>query len=203
MNDSIRALPRSIQCKDGPVEVRYLTAADENAILAFARDFPSHDLLFLARDITEPDEVKGWIRENEAHTMTTLLATRGKEILGCSIIERGRMSRASHVGELFVLTAPAMRGKGLGRQLTQEAFAVALGMGLEKITTQMTIDQQSAIEVFESMGFRGEALLRDHVKDRDGSKHDLVILSHDVARFQAQLNAYGRPEALGETLDQA
>jgi RimJ/RimL family protein N-acetyltransferase len=50
--------------------------------------------------------------------------------------------------------------------------------------------------VFESMGFRGEALLRDHVKDRGGAKHDLVILSHDVARFQSQMDAYGMTEAL-------
>jgi hypothetical protein len=45
------------------------------------------------------------------------------------------------------------------------------------------------------MGFRGEALLRDHVKDRSGTKHDLVILSHDVARFQSQMEAYGLGEA--------
>jgi hypothetical protein len=41
------------------------------------------------------------------------------------------------------------------------------------------------------MGFRPEALLRDHVKDRDGRKYDLLILSHDVAKFQAQMEAYG------------
>ena len=50
--------------------------------------------------------------------------------------------------------------------------------------------------MFESMGFRGEALLRDHVKDRDGIKHDLVILSHDVARFQSQMEAYGMSDSL-------
>ena len=45
------------------------------------------------------------------------------------------------------------------------------------------------------MGFRSEALLRDHVRDREGVKHDLVILGHDVARFQAQMQAYGLTEA--------
>ena len=197
-NDSVRALPRSVQCKDGPAEIRYMTAADEAAVLAFARGFPSHDLLFFANDITDPNEVKRWVRENAAGTMTTLLGVRGDSIVGCAVVLRSMLSRSNHVGELFVATAPAMRGKGLGRLLTQEAFAIALGMGLEKITTQMTVDQKGAIEVFEEMGFRGEALLRDHVKDRDGSKHDLVVLSHDVARFQTQLAAYGMHEALGE-----
>jgi hypothetical protein len=66
---------------------------------------------------------------------------------------------------------------------------------VEKLTAQMTADQRGALAVFESMGFRGEALLRDHVKDRDGVKHDLVILGHDVARFQAQMQVYGLTEA--------
>lgn len=43
--------------------------------------------------------------------MTTLLATRGEKIVGCALILRSRLFRSSHVGELFVLTAPAMRGK--------------------------------------------------------------------------------------------
>jgi hypothetical protein len=55
----------------------------------------------------------------------------------------------------------------------------------------MTADQTSAIAVFEEMGFQAEALLRDHVRDQSGEKHDIVILSHDVERFQSQMQAYG------------
>jgi L-amino acid N-acyltransferase YncA len=89
-----------------------------------------------------------------------------------------------------------MRGKGLGRLLTQEAFAIALGLGIEKIVAHMTVDQKGAIAVFESMGFRPEALLRDQVKDREGRKHDLLILAHEVAKFRAQMDAYGVTKAL-------
>jgi hypothetical protein len=49
--------------------------------------------------------------------------------------------------------------------------------------------------VFEGLGFRGEALMRDHVRDRDGTKYDIVILSHDVAEFGSQMEAYGLTEA--------
>ena len=80
--------------------------------------------------------------------------------------------------------------------LTQEAFALALELGIEKMVAQMTVDQKGAIAVFEGMGFRPEALLRDHVKDREGKKHDLLVLSHDVARFESQMDAYGVSEAL-------
>ena len=96
-----------------------------------------------------------------------------------------------HVGDIRVLVAPDMRGQGLGHILAQEALATATAMGLEKLTVRMTIDQQAAIAVFESLGFRGEALLRDHVKDRAGKRHDLAILSHDVAEVSARRSAYG------------
>jgi hypothetical protein len=48
----------------------------------------------------------------------------------------------------------------------------------------------------EGLGFRGEALLRNHVKATDGSKHDIALLSHDVARVQSQMEAYGLTDAL-------
>ena len=184
--------PRTVTCKDGPVEVRHMTAADEGALLDFARQFPSHDLLFFRRDITQPAVIGQWVEDLRRGVQKTLLGVRDGKIIGRAIVHPGEASWSPHVGELLVFTAPAMRGKGLGRQLVQEAFALALSMGLEKIVTQMTVDQRGAIEVLEGLGFRGEALLRDHVKDRDGSKHDLVILSHDVARFQSRLTAYGR-----------
>jgi RimJ/RimL family protein N-acetyltransferase len=84
----------------------------------------------------------------------------------------------------------------VGRALSQETFALALEMGLEKLVVQMTVDQVSAIAVFEGMGFRGEALLRERVRDRDGNKHDIVVLCHNVAQVRAQLEAYGLPEAV-------
>jgi hypothetical protein len=62
----------------------------------------------------------------------------------------------------------------------------------------MTADQEAASVVFETLGFRTEALLRDHVKDREGRKLDLLIMAHDVARFLAQMEAYGLAEALEE-----
>ena len=55
----------------------------------------------------------------------------------------------------------------------------------------MTVDQQGAIAVFESIGFRGEALMRNHVKGADGRKHDIVLLSNDVVLSQAQMEMYG------------
>jgi L-amino acid N-acyltransferase YncA len=50
------------------------------------------------------------------------------------------------------------------------------------LTARMTPDQRGSITLFEETGFRGEAMLRDHVRDRDGNVFDLAILSLDLRR---------------------
>jgi RimJ/RimL family protein N-acetyltransferase len=187
--------PRTVHAEAGDLELRYMTATDEAAVLAFARALSDHDLLFLPRDIAQPKVLAAWIAKIERGALTTLLAARSGTLVGCATIASEEFSWSAHVGEIRVVVAADVRGKGIGRLLIQELFRIALSLGLEKLMAQMTVDQRGAIAVFESMGFRGEAMLRDHVKDRSGTKHDLVILSHDVARFQSQMEAYGVGEA--------
>lgn len=102
------------------------------------------------------------------------------------------------MGELRVLIAPDVRDTGIGRVLIQESFLLAISRDLEKLTAQMTTDQKGAIAVFQDLGFIAEALLRDQVKDNKGETHDIVVLSHNVADFQARMEQYGLAEAFGE-----
>jgi RimJ/RimL family protein N-acetyltransferase len=80
--------------------------------------------------------------------------------------------------------------------LVQESFALALGFGLDKLVVQMTVDQGAAIALFEELGFRAEAVLRDHVKDREGRSHDLALLGHDIDEVQARMQVLGLDQAL-------
>lgn len=196
MNDAAKLrLPRLLDLDGEAIELRAMTGADEAAVLTFANAARAHDLLFLARDITHPKVVKAWVRDIEAGTITTILAWRGEAIVGCAAIIRDPLSWSGHVAEIRLVLLDSLRGKGLGRLLTEEAFATALAHGAEKITARMTLDQKGAISVFEGLGFTLEAMLRDQVKDREGRKHDLLMLSHDVARMSAQHEAYGLGEA--------
>lgn len=193
----MRSYPETVRAGAEEVTLRYMGAGDGEVILAFARALPEHDLLFLRRDITEPDAVDAWISDIERGAVTTVLAERAGNVVGYGTIHRDDLPWSRHVAELRVMVAESMRGKGLGRILTQESFAIALELGIEKMIAQMTLDQKGAIATFEGLGFRPEALLRDHVKDRAGNKHDLLVLSHEVAAFESRRAAYGVNEAFG------
>jgi L-amino acid N-acyltransferase YncA len=179
--------------------IRAMQADDAAAVLAFARALPVHDLLFLPRDITHPKVLDAWVQELERGTLTSLLALRDGEVLGCATVVYDPLSWSKHVAELRVLVGVDARGRGIGRKLMEVGFASAVALGIEKLVAHMTIDQGAAIATFESMGYRAEGLLRDQVKDRDGVTHDIVILSHNVAAVEARADAFGLSEQFPET----
>ena len=173
-----------------------MAPADEAAVLDFAQKLPVHDLLFLPRNISEPKVLAAWIKEIERGSITSLLAVKSGRVVGCGTIVRDPHSWSPHVGEIRNVVSPDVRGQGVGRALSQETFALALSVGLEKLLVQMTVDQTGAIAIFEGLGFKAEALFRDHVRDSAGQNHDIVVLAHNVAQVRAQMEAYGLPEAV-------
>jgi RimJ/RimL family protein N-acetyltransferase len=193
-----RSYPRRVNTEAGEIEFDLMRRADEAAVLAFAKALPTHDLLFLPRNISQPKVLSAWINEIERGDIVSLLARRGSAVVGCGTLVRDSHSWSPHVGEIRMVVSLDVRGQGVGRALSQETFALALSFGLEKLSVQMTVDQRAAIALFESLGFKAEALLRDHVRDAS-QKHDIVVLGHNVAQVRAQLEAYGLPGAVTPT----
>lgn len=192
-----RTYPRRSSLGNADIDIDLLGADDGPDIARLIQQLPTHDLLFVSRDLGHPKVVSAWLDALADDRVTSLAARCDGELVGCTAVVTDPRSWSRHVAELRVMVSPAWRGRGLGRLLIQECFALALGLGLEKLYVRMTVDQRSAIAVFEELGFRAEAVLRDHVKDHDGSPHDLAILSHHVAKVQARLEACGVADALG------
>jgi len=191
-----RSYPRRVNTEAGEIEFHLMTRADEAAVLDFAKALPTHDLLFLPRNISQPKVLSAWVNEIERGDIVSLLALKDSAVVGCGTLVRDSHSWSPHVGEIRMVVSLDVRGKGVGRALSQETFALALGAGLDKLTVQMTVDQRAAIALFESLGFQAEALLRDHVREVDGRTHDIVVLGHKVAQVRARMEAYGLPGAV-------
>ncbi|MCA8899838.1 MAG: GNAT family N-acetyltransferase [Hyphomonas sp.] len=182
--------PKTVPAKDTAFTLRLPVAKDAEAVHAFACALPAHDLLYLRRDISKRPVVDAWLDSIEDGESIALLAEQDGALVGMSAIMMDRKSWSPHVGEIRVLIGEAARGKGLGRMMIQESFLQALDLGLEKIVAQMTLDQGGARAVFEEMGFQPEALLKNHVRDRNGEDHDILIMSCDVASASERMQAY-------------
>lgn len=189
----MEGFPKTVTLKGQTISVRMMTTTDGPRLRTFAQQLSDHDLLFLRRDITKQSTVDTWVRNVADGTMYTVLAEEQTRVLGYSSLYRNDFDWSRHVAELRVLVAPQARNLGLGRLLTREAFNVALTLGIEKIVARMTPDQTGARTVFEELGFRPEALLRNEVKDRSGKTHDILLMANDVATFLARGEAYGIP----------
>ncbi len=176
--------PIQIKLRDGrQATIRLMEAGDRDAIVKFASQLPADDLLFLRIDITDKDVVRQWIDAIKAgHTVTLLAEIDGAIAAYASVhLDQARWTR--RVGEIRINAGPKFRGLGLGRRLTHEIVELARGLGLKKLTAQMTPDQTAARSAFEHLGFQVEAVLTDWVEDRMGRARDLLIMTHDVAGF--------------------
>jgi RimJ/RimL family protein N-acetyltransferase len=174
-----RDYPTSVTLRDASeVEIRLMTAADRDAVLAFARKLPQEDLLFLRVDLTEQRVVDDWIAHLESGHSTSLVAYDGSGLIGYATVHTDPAPWTRRVGELRVNVSPSYRGKGLGRILTAQIFDIARGLELSKLTASMIVDQHDAQTAFRHLGFVPEAILAEHVEDRNGMARDLVIMSH-------------------------
>lgn len=173
------------------ITLRPFERADAEGVRAFASRMPLHDLLFLSRDIRHPRVISAWLDQIAGgQIISTLAIDAAGGIVGCTALVRDELSWSRHVGEVRLLLLPETRGTGLGRVLAEHCVTTARELGLAKLTVRMTPDQGAALKVFEDMGFRPEALMRDHVQDDDGVTHDIAIMALDLMRHDSTHAAY-------------
>ena len=67
--------------------------------------------------------------------------------------------------------------------MAQEVLAQAADEGLHKVMVQMVVDQHPALHLCARLGFRHEAVLKEHVQDQHGQLRDLVIMAYFIQDF--------------------
>src|SRR5258705_6047109 len=121
-----RSYPRHAKTDAGDIEFRLMSRADEAAVLDFAQNLLTHDLLFLPRNISQPKVLSAWINEIERGAITSLLAVKAGKVVGCGTLVRDPHSWSQHVGEIRMEVSQDVRGQGVGRALSQGNFTLAM-----------------------------------------------------------------------------
>jgi ribosomal protein S18 acetylase RimI-like enzyme len=167
-----------------------LDADHVDALARFFAELPDGDLTFVKEDVGGPEAIRAWMRPGRQW-----LAVIEGEIAGfVAVLPLHGWS--DHVGEIRLVVHPRHRGAGLGRTLARHALLRALDQGLAKVVVEVVADQEALLGMFSGLGFTGEALLTDHVRDRSGGLHDLVLLAHHVEATSAAMRAVGLEEEL-------
>lgn len=173
--------PKKVILKEGtPVILRPMVREDEEGLLAFFRGLTDDDRMFLRDDVTSPEVIRDWAENINHNRVLPILALDGDRVVGDATLHRYPFTWMRHVGSIRVVVSPDFREKGLARVLAAEVFANAVSIKLDKLTAEMLTDQHEARKVFSKLGFRDEAILKDHVMDVEGNKHDLLVMSNDV-----------------------
>jgi ribosomal protein S18 acetylase RimI-like enzyme len=160
------------------------------ALLAFFAALPEGDLTFIREEVHDPETVRAW-----TGTGGRWVAVEDDEVTGYVAV-RPLPGWSDHVGEVRLVVAPSRRGAGLGRELARRAVAEAVGSGLTKLVVEVVAEQGAALALFTELGFTGEALLTDHIRDRNGDLRDLMVLAHHVSSTWAGMDAVGVADEL-------
>lgn len=64
-----------------------------------------------------------------------------------------------------VAVHPLLRGRGFGRKLMEAMVEYASGQGIRDITLDVRVNNQTAINLYESCGFVKEAIRKDYYRE--------------------------------------
>jgi ribosomal protein S18 acetylase RimI-like enzyme len=159
-----------------------------DALVRFFAALPEGDLTFIKEEVTDPGTVRSWTEGHSAGGRW--VALDGEDVIGYVAV-RPLPGWSDHVGEVRLVVAPAARGSGLGRELARHALVGAVGSGLSKLVVEVVAEQGAALALFTELGFRGEALLVDHIRDRTGQLRDLMVLAHHVGATWSGMDTVG------------
>lgn len=157
------------------MEIRQLEDRDRDALMRFFARVPAADQTFFKEDVHDPVVADGMTVPGPARAV----AIEDGEVVGwLNVVPLHGWS--DHVGDVRLIVDPGFRARGIGRLLAQRAIVEALALDLKKVVVEVIAEQDETIRMFRSLGFDPEALLADHVRDRDGELRDLMVLSQSV-----------------------
>ena len=165
-----------------------------DALLRFFAGLPEGDLTFIEEAVTDPGTVRSWTEGDAAGGRWVAVDDDG-EVAGYVAV-RPLPGWSDHVGEVRLAVSPSRRGQGLGRELARRALVEAVGSGLTKLVVEVVAEQTAVLALFTDLGFSGEALLTDHIRDRSGQLRDLMVLAHHVGQTWSGMDTVGIADEL-------
>lgn len=174
--------PKEITLRDGrAITLRMLESDDEERLAEFFATLPRGSTQFLKHDVRDRAVVKQFVANLNTDSILPIVAVSadGKIVADATLhmVQRGWRR---HVGEVRGVVAEEYRRQGVATALVRELVEQASVRGLKKLKAEILDSQTGAFKVFQRMGFKEEARLKQHALDLDDQLHDVLILTNAV-----------------------
>ena len=155
--------------------------------MEFFCGIPREERFYLKDDVTSSRVISEWVSRMDYSRVLPLVVTIDERIIADATLHHRRAGARRHTAEVRVLVHPEYRDQDVAGIVLDDLIRIAPTRGLEKLVFEVVADiEESARTMAQSVGFVPVGSLREHVKDIDGTPHDLVILELDVAGAHAQ-----------------
>ena len=172
------------------VELRLLTEDDFDKLVDFFQKLPVKDRMYLRIDVMKRENILKRFGTIDYNNMFPVIALAGEKIIAIGTMFRSQFGWMRNLGELRVVVSPEYQREGLCTILTKELFFHSLTTDMYKIQAELMENQKSAISCFERLGFKKEAVLKKHVTDIKGNRHNLIIMSLDIQEMWLLMEDY-------------
>ncbi len=175
---NLSGFPKVVRLGDGTrATLRPMTSADGPQLLEFFRRVPQEDRRYLKDDVTSPELIARWTRELDYARVLPLLCEIGGKVVADSTLHLSREPHRPHAAEVRIVVDPAVRNKGLAREMLQELIALARQINLEHVLFELEPSAEAAaVRQAERLGFVGTALFFRQKRDQLGKPMDVLVL---------------------------
>jgi ribosomal protein S18 acetylase RimI-like enzyme len=122
------------------------------------------------------EKVAGFVRESVESDAAQFVAIDSGAVVGWADIFPSWAYAVKHCGTLGMGVLASARGNGLGKRLLLATISKAHANGITRILLQARADNEVAIKLYESVGFKHEAVVQ-HALRFDGVYYPAVQMS--------------------------
>lgn len=170
--------PKEIILKDGSgVTLRPLRQEDKDLLFKMFNQLTEDERWFLDGDVADFGLVEDWVEQADLKRVSSIVAVLEGRIIANATLMATQYGARSHIGKVKISVSPVFRGKNLGTWMLFELINLAISMNLETLVMRLVEDRDGhIIRAAGKLDFLEQAVLKDYLKDRQGNRHNLVIL---------------------------
>jgi len=157
---------------------QFIPHADEEVLRELRTDIPLQHLLLAHPDPEATVDIQAWVSRRETMGWFRVIELDGRRTAGfVQLTDRHGLDRYAWVG---MALHPRWQGSGWGRRaMVALAEEARVHLGLRKLMLQVRSDNQIALHLYASIGYRMVGHLKQHYFDG--------ILYHDVSVMEMLL----------------